>query len=346
MPHRGEWRSELDSRLQKVQAVLESFNAGDSLLDATIEPGRGGRVVTLRLHLPGKRVVAASGEGPDAAAATEQAAERLFRRTRRHLDHLRHRDSYRRRARRERLRALRAAVEAVPPEQRREARLVIDAPMIARLEAVARRELAYLRAAGDLPQDYPTTADVVDEAIASATAAWRPGARADEAWVELLRALYSAIDREVEIGRRYGEALSLEAPVPAGPEEVPEAMVEEEFYEFYQPDEILTLADVLSDSEPVEEPDEESLAERLGEQALVADVLKALPVAWRRALLLADDERLADEDIARILETPAPTARLWIERAGALLEARLRDAGIGGPEGSGPSLGDWLTPRR
>lgn len=323
--------------------MLESFNAGDSLLDATLEPARGGRAATLRLHLPGRRVIAVSGRGADAAAATEQAAERLLRRTTRHLDRLRHQDAYRRRARRERLRALKAAVEATPPERQREARAVIDAAMVARLEAAARRELAYLRATGDLPQDYPTTADVVDEAIASATAAWTPGASADDAWVELLRALYSVIDREVEVGRRYGEILSLEEPVPAGPGDVPEMMAEEEFYEFYQPDEVLTLADVLSDSGPTDEPDDDgSLAERLGEQAHVADVLKGLPVAWRRALLLADYERLGDEDIGRILATPAPTARGWVEQAGAFLEERLREAGIAGREGERPSLGEWL----
>ncbi len=34
-------------------------------------------------------------------------------------------------------------------------------PLLSKLEAVARRELAYLRAVGDLPRDYPTLRDVV-----------------------------------------------------------------------------------------------------------------------------------------------------------------------------------------
>lgn len=345
VPHPSGWRDELASRLRKVQTLLESVNAGDSLLEATLEAAPDGRMVTLRLHMPGKRILAVSGRGADASAATEQAAQRLFRRAERHLDRLRHQDSYRRRARRDRLHALKAEVEALPPERRQEARGIIDESMIARLEAVARRELAYLRATRDLPRDYPTTSDVVDEAVASATAAWRPGTSADDAWIELLRALYAAIDREVEVGRRYGMALSLEAPVPAGPEDVPEAMVEEEIYEFYQPDEALTLADVLSDSEAIAEPDDEPLFGRLSEQALVADVLKALPITWRRAILLADYERLAAEDVGTILATSTSTAGRWIEQAGAFLDARLRDAGIGGAEPSGTTLAEWLTRR-
>lgn len=46
-------------------------------------------------------------------------------------------------------------------------------PLLSKLEAVARRELAYLRAVGDLPRDYPTLRDVVDEAIVRAEVEWQ-----------------------------------------------------------------------------------------------------------------------------------------------------------------------------
>lgn len=50
---------------------------------------------------------------------------------------------------------------------------VTQMPLLSKLEAVARRELAYLRAVGDLPCDYPTLRDVVDEAIVRAKVEWQ-----------------------------------------------------------------------------------------------------------------------------------------------------------------------------
>lgn len=66
-------------------------------------------------------------------------------------------DQIKRKARRERLRELKVRIAAKPASAAHEAE-VTRMPLLSKLEAVARRELAYLRAVGDLPRDYPSCA--------------------------------------------------------------------------------------------------------------------------------------------------------------------------------------------
>jgi hypothetical protein len=73
--------------------------------------------------------------------------------------------------------------------------------------------------------------------------------RKNAAYLDLLKHLFAVIDREVANSRQYGEAVSLDAPVEADAQDMAEAMVEEEFFEFYQPDDTLSLADIMADSQ-------------------------------------------------------------------------------------------------
>ena len=70
------------------------------------------------------------------------------------------------------MRELKVRIAAKPASAAHEAK-VTRMPLLSKLEAVARRELAYLRAVGDLPRDYPTLRDVVDEAIVQAEVEWQ-----------------------------------------------------------------------------------------------------------------------------------------------------------------------------
>ena len=105
-------------------------------------------------------------------------AKSLFRQAKKHFDRLHAQDQIKRKARRERLRELKVRIAAKPASAAHKAE-VTRMPLLSKLEAVARRELAYLRAVGDLPRDYPTLRDVVDEAIVRAEVEWQsvPGKR-------------------------------------------------------------------------------------------------------------------------------------------------------------------------
>lgn len=331
------WEAMLEPLLGKhLLPLLAKHGVADGVLHATLgKRKRGAPVFTVKLHmhLPGKKIVAVNAEAKDAQAATALAVERLERETLKHFEHLRHQDQYKRRARRARLEALRQQIAALPEEVSAEAQRGIEA-LIGRLENVAQRELAYLRAVGDLPSDYPTVRDVVDEAVASTKAAWQPGKDPQAVYRQLLKNLFKVIDREVEASRQFGEAVSLEAHVPKDAEDQAEAMVQEEFYEFHQPDEVLSVADVIPAEAGEEAPLPEAAAE--AEQAWVVDVIKDLPIAWRRALLLTELERLAPAEIAEVLEATENAVAAWLDQAIAFVHARVADAGLARPS---------LTPR-
>ena len=124
------------------------------------------------MHLPGKKIVSVTASHDELTPLARKLAQSLFRQAKKHFDRLHAQDQIKRKARRERLRELKVRIAAKPASAAHEAE-VARMPLLSKLEAVARRELAYLRAVGDLPRDYPTLRDVVDEAIVQAEVEWQ-----------------------------------------------------------------------------------------------------------------------------------------------------------------------------
>lgn len=310
---------------EHLEPLLSHFK-GEPRLLATIKHHAKGAAkysVTLRMHLPRKRILVAHGENPDIHAALAQAEERLLREVKKHKDRLREQAVYRRRVRRARLRELKAAQVALPTDVAKQARGGIE-PLLPRLERVVRRELAYLHNSGELPVEYPTVQDVVDEAVAATTADWQAGESGDELLRRLLREAFAALDRDIAASRCYGEMLSLDAAPRQDAETQAEAMVEEEFYEFYQPDDILRVSDVLPDETAI--PPEAELED--AQRVYTLETLSDLPIVWRRVLMLSEFERLTASDIAVILEAELAQIEKWLEQARAFLNDHLSQAGF------------------
>jgi DNA-directed RNA polymerase specialized sigma24 family protein len=340
------WAETLRALTNKhLTPLLAKHGVANGVLHVTLQKlKRGNKTygVRLHMHLPGRKIVIAQGEGTTASGASEAAVNHLFREAKKHFEHLRGQRQYMRKARSERLQALKDKIAALPAPVVSQARQGVEG-LLQRLESVARRELAYLRAVGDLPANYPSVRDVVDEAAVATQAAWRPASDSETAYRRLLKSLFQVIDREVAASRRYLEAVSLDAPMPADPRDAAESAVEEEIYEYYQPDDTLSLADVLPAPADEEESEASPALERLSAQALVVDVLKDLPVAWRRALLLVEIEALALESVAEVLDTHVQTVEGWIEQARRFVETRLQDAGLAPSTHAGRMrLGLWL----
>ncbi len=306
--------------------VLAGFGYEGSVLSVVVKrySRRARRYgVKLHLHLPRRKVLVARAESADLRQAIDTALDRLLREVDRHVDRLRRQGDYKRRTRRWRLRELKRRLAAMPEAVVTEASSEIDL-LIERLERVARREVAFLRACGDLPPDYPQVEDVVAEAVAAVKADWHGGQAADDLLQRLLEALYDVIDREIEASRLYGEMVSLESVLPPDAQAQAEAMVEEEIHEYWQPDEVLHLQDVVADDAVMGE------GEGLDDTRLVyrLQLMEALPEVWRRALMLREFEGLDTRVIARIFAVAESVVERWIGQADDFLEARLAQAGL------------------
>jgi DNA-directed RNA polymerase specialized sigma24 family protein len=276
-----------------------------------------------RLRLPRKDILVAHGEGADIHAALHAAEDRLLREVKTHKERLRGQAEYRRKLRRARLRKLKATQAALPAEIMATARAGIE-PLLPQVERVVRRELEYLRASAELPAQDPTVQDVVDEAVLTVIAQAQPDRSAEALLRELLRQAIKVLDAEVAARRRRGAVLSLEASPEPDASDQAEAMVEEEIYEFYQPDEALRLSDVVPD-EAATAP---ATATEDGERDHALGILLGLPILWRRAWMLAELEELAVADIADILELELARAERLLEQARDFVREHLQQAGF------------------
>jgi hypothetical protein len=119
--------------------------------------------------------------------------------------------------------------------------------LLPKLKNTIKRELTFLRSQGDLPYSYPATQDILDEVIAGVISDWKPGLDDNDVYIRLLQEMNEVLSGEVAASHVYGDNVSLEATAPKNAMEHAESMVGEEFYEFYQPDELLKIEDLVFD---------------------------------------------------------------------------------------------------
>ncbi len=279
--------------------------------------------VKLHMHLPPKKIIAAHAHGDALKPAINEALDRLLREVEKHISRVRHQEAYKRKARRARLRELKAKQAALPEDVVTEAAGNIE-QLLPRLEKAVRRELGFLRSQGDLPPDYPSVADVVDEVVAAVKADWSKALDADKAYLKLLKAMHEVLDREVRNSRVFGEMVSLEMPPAADAEDQAEAMVEEEISEFWQPDALLKLEDIIEDDTSPAPEDE--VAPDAGDYAVV--LMRDLPIQWRRALMFQQYEELTLDALAEVFGEEVATVTAWLDAANRFLDARMREAGF------------------
>jgi DNA-directed RNA polymerase specialized sigma24 family protein len=198
--------------------------------------------------------------------------------------------------------------------------------LLPRLERIIKRELTYLQSQGDLPPDYPTVQDVLDEVITKVKCDWKQDTDSQTTFIELLRAMHKVLDDEVRNSRMFGEAVSLEAMPPEDATDQAEEMVGEEINEFWQPDELLRYEDVIPDDESI--LPEEAVQEDEQEINYLFVLLKDLPIHWRRALLMKELENISLDDLGMLFESNRSEILSWIESANHYLRARLKDAGF------------------
>ncbi len=180
-------------------------------------------------------------------------------------------------------------------------------PLLGDLEELARHEIVYFTSLGDLDEDWITPKELVGETL---TVAWRgrrrkPRALSLKAWLSgvLLRTA-ERIARHRRRVRAVEEAVSLEdrVPPPAAYDD------DEEFWEWYQPDDLTRYEDILPATSVT--PEDVAFVLESAEQR------KRLPALERRVLLLHDRQHLPLPEVAVILRRSVEEVRL------ALISAR------------------------
>jgi len=292
--------------------------------------GRDAYRIKLRMHVPPKTILVSESRAEEPEIAIERAVNTLLSKVANHINRVRHQEFHKRLTRRSRLENYRAHQDALPTGDVNDATALIDT-FLPRLERAVKRELVFLQSQGDLSPDYPTVQDVVDEVVAAVISDWKTGMDSHAAYLRMLKELHRVLDREVQASRTFGEMVSLEEPVPLDPADQAENMIGEEFYEFWQPDELLRIEDVTA-GEAAEIPAASARDDQ--KVGYTLRLLKDLPIAWRRALMLRELENIAEEEMTSILGVDLPTVAAWISQADHYIRARLTEAGFEAQTGS------------
>jgi RNA polymerase sigma factor (sigma-70 family) len=288
-------------------------------------PTRARYRVSLVLSVP-RHTLVAHDEGRGAEKVLRAAFLEIERQLRKEKSRLRREHVWKRRAHRTRMRS-EGTLEPVPrgdPEPGLLADLVLA--NLEWLYTVARREVAYHAATGDLARDDLGLDDLVHAVVLRACAEFRrrPAHLEVRAWLN--RLTVEQLGAELErLGRNGTETVHVEDAVPAAPPGVEIQTLGEEIYDFYQPDESLRLEDVVPDRVA---PTPDRVAECHALECCLTDALAGLPPAWRIAFELHYVDEVPIADVARVTRQTETQVRGCLDSARALLRERIAASGF------------------
>ncbi|HGG59510.1 MAG TPA: hypothetical protein ENK26_06275 [Gammaproteobacteria bacterium] len=327
-------RDAYDSTHQYIKELAErhlqphvlAFKASERRLHATVEHEKVNYRVVMRLHLPPKKVLVAHASDENVRSAIQKAIEELSRQAERHHAHISGRERWKRKQRRQKLRQLEAEVGEIMASAPEQPETALSA-LLPRLESWLRHEMTYLRANGDLLENYPTVADVRDEIFLAVKARRDEVEHTEEAlYAAMLKSASEILAREVANNKLHEDEVSLEQQPPKDAEDQSEEMVGEEFEEFYQPDEVLHIEDLTPmPGSARQELTEEELAISSGYR-----LMAHMPIRWRRVLTLRYRESLSTRQIAeQVFQTTISDIEATLDKAEQFLVEHLREQGLG-----------------
>ena len=210
-------------------------------------------------------------------------------------------------------------------ERRREKFFTMARRQLGTLFRFVRHELRYRRDNDELTDGELSPEDVVDAVLLRAYREYvdEPGGRRSAGW--LIRLAQDQIESDVERLRALREeGPHIEEDVPESPPQQEVSTLGEETLFFYQPDEDLTLEDMIPDAR-VASP--EQLAQGREQLVAVRKALQEMPGELRRALLLRQAEGLSTREVAQAIGRPPREVEAMLQQARGYLRERLVEAG-------------------
>lgn len=175
------------------------------------------------------------------------------------------------------------------------------------------KEIRNLIYQGQIKPGEMAATEIVNEAIAKVGRSLKQNYNEKEVRQTLYKEIISIIRSKLE--QKKVSTVPLEKRI--APDEI-----DSEFYDYYQPDEVLKIEDILPASPSQQRASDNELMDR------IEHILSILPNQWRRAFTLVEIDGFSEEEVAMILDSTPPEIGKNIEMAKAFIRAKLKDAGM------------------
>ncbi len=283
---------------ESLEPLLSNYDPEAVVLDGAIEKHAKRQLyrARLKLHLPHKTLAAV--EESDSAASCLNGVFAELRRQLERYKHLSRNDHlWKRPRRRAQLRSLLKESTTTDEQEMRRSFMNLVRPHLEELYHFIRRELAYHQALEDLSPADAGPDEILDSTLVRAYERFPQRPEHLELLPWLTSLALEVIGEEMEAHRVRERRVATEEREPETPMDVTDG-IDTEIYEFYQPDEVIRLEDVIPNPESPIPEEAEALLER---NLLVQEVLALLPRRWRQALVLVDVHEMQETEVAGIL---------------------------------------------
>lgn len=315
----------IEEEVRQLEPHLVRFRENLVRLEVVASQTRGKtRIkVSLRLQLP-SGVIAAQEEGFEIEPVLRKAFADLRHQVDRHVARLKHEPEYKRPARRRRIGAPLPPARDAAEAERRQLFFDLIKDHLDTVYDTVRRELTYLECSGSVPQGYLAVRDIVDAAILNGLDRFerRPTEFSVRDWLTQLA--FETIEAEAQAARRAVPEDA--APIDVAPEVLAGEPTEsdEEMFEFYQPDDVLMLEELVAD-DGVDDP-ETAVAKRQ-DALFLHRAIAGLPALWRRVLFLVDLNDTPLEKASSVLGIPEDDVTRIVQSARDYLRDKLHESG-------------------
>lgn len=315
----------IEEEVQQLEPHLVRFSEDLVRLEVVASQTRGKtRIqVSLRLQLP-SGVIAAQEEGFEIEPVLRKAFADLRQRVDRHVARLKHESEYKRPARRRRIGAPLPSARDAAEADRRQLFFDLIEDHLDTVYDTVRRELTYLECSGSVPAGYLSVGDIVDATILNGLNRFerRPTEFSVRDWLTQLA--FETVEAEAQAARRAvpedAASIYVAPEAPAG--EPTES--DEEMFEFYQPDDVLLLEELVADDGG---DDPETAVAKRQDALAFHRAIAGLPALWRRVLFLVDLNDTPLETASSVLGIPEDDVTRIVQSARDYLRDKLRDSG-------------------
>lgn len=303
----------LQRKIKKLDRLLTHYNPDLVMLRVSFNKNKKKEMhlVRLVLELP-NQVIKSEKQAGNLMKAASESFDTLIHETKKHKELLRRQHEFKRRRPSYKM-AL--AETGLNKEIRKTFEQIIEKNM-GKFYNFALREIRNRIYQGIIKPGDIAVRDVLDEAVLQLSDDL-PG-EFDERWV--LKQMYRRINRIIQhiISQKKIRFTPIEKKIE--PDDI-----DTELYEYYQPDNIVRVEDVVPD-ENILEPDEIMAKERVVDMIDYAASL--LPNAWRQAFALVEADGFSPEEVAMIQNKSPEDIKKEVQMAREYLKHKLSEMGL------------------